>query len=638
MSTLSTSSWTMEEAKEYYGISRWGSGWFGVSDAGEVTVEHGEGQLKKSVSLLDIVQALNERELQMPVLLRIANHLDSGISQINEAFADAIEAAGYGASYRGVFPIKVNQQRHVIEEIARFGQRYNHGLEAGSKAELLIAMAVLQNLESLIICNGYKDEEFIDLGLHATRLGHKCIFVVETLSELDLIVNRSQALAIKPHIGVRMKLSTKVEGHWADDSGERSLFGMTATELVHVVDRLKEEDMLDCFELLHFHLGSQIPNIRNIRTGVQEGCRYFIELVKEGVPLQYIDLGGGLAVDYDGSLGGSSQSRNYSLQEYCTDIVEVLQSLLDAEGIAHPVIVTESGRATVAYTSVLLFNVLDVDGFNPSNVPDVLPESASENLASLWEVLQTLNVESVQESYNDAIYYLEQVEAEFSRGEVRLREKTMADNIYLAIMQKLKSLLPIMRRVPPELENLPQKLSDIYYCNFSVFQSLPDSWAIDQLFPVMPIHRLTEEPTQEAVFADLTCDCDGKLDTFSGPNGMMRTLSVHPLKANEEYYFGVFLVGAYQETLGDLHNLFGDTNVVSVRVNDDASFDVVHELHGDSISDVLSYVEYDPQKLYHEFRDKAEAAVREGKIKVAERQRMLSAFSESLRGYTYYER
>ncbi len=630
-----SSPWSIGEAKEYYGISRWGNEWFGVSGAGEVTIEQGNGN---AVSLLDIVKGLNERELQMPVLLRIANHLDNGISRINEAFAKAIAEAGYQAPYRGVFPIKVNQQRHVIEEIAEFGKRYHHGLEAGSKAELLVAMAVLQDLESLIICNGYKDEEFIDLGLHATCLGHTCVFVIETLSELDIIIDRSKALGVAPHIGVRMKLATKVEGHWAEDSGDRSLFGMTATELIKVVDRLKEEDMLSCFELLHFHLGSQIPNIRNIRTGVQEGCRYFIELVKEGVPLKYIDLGGGLAVDYDGSLGGSSQSRNYSLQEYCVDIVEVLQLSMDAEGIPHPVIVTESGRATVAYTSVLLFNILDVDTFIPDQLPEVLPKDSNEAVADLWNIHHELAIKSVQEQFNDTIFYMEKIEELFSYGEIRLREKTLADNIYLAIMQKIKGFLPHMRRVPPELENLPQKLSDIYYGNFSVFQSLPDSWAIEQTFPVMPIHRLEEEPTQQAVFADLTCDCDGKLDSFSGPDGMMRTLAVHPLKPKEEYYFGVFLVGAYQETLGDLHNLFGDTNVVSVRLNENGSFDFVNELHGDSISDVLSYVEYDPQKLFREFRDKAEAAVRDKKIKVAERQRMLTAFSESLRGYTYYER
>ncbi len=630
--------WTASDSADLYGIREWGASYFNVTDDGKVSVEVTFGENIVSVPVMSIVQGMKDRGLEMPAVLRIENLLDHRISQLNEAFAKAIKTAGYKNYYRGVFPIKVNQQFHVIEEIASFGSRYHHGLEAGSKAELTIALSQLEDPESLIICNGYKDAEFVELGLYAVQMGVRCFFVAETPAEIPIIIERSRALNIRPLIGARMKLSTKVDGHWAADSGEQSIFGLTSAQLIDVIDQLRAADMLDCLQLLHAHLGSQIPNIRNIRLGVLEACRYYVSLVEEGAPMGYLDLGGGLAVDYDGTRSNSTHSMNYQLDEYCADIIEAVIETLDSQDIPHPVLVTESGRATIAYSSLLLFNVLDVRTLEPTNLPSVVPEDANELIVNLAAVVENLTPDNLQEGFNDALYYRDEVNDLFRHGQLSLRHRALADNYCRAVLYKITKLLPLARRVSPELEALPELLSDIYYGNFSVFQSLPDIWAIGQLFPIMPIERLNEEPTRQAILADLTCDCDGKIDRFANPNGELTTLPLHPIGEDEEYHLAVFLVGAYQETLGDLHNLFGDTNVVSVKINEDGSFDFVKEFHGDCIADVLSYVEYNPQQMLEKFRGTAERAVRDGKISVAMRKKMLEAFSESLRGYTYFER
>ncbi|GAB1255873.1 biosynthetic arginine decarboxylase [Aurantivibrio plasticivorans] len=630
--------WSAQASAELYGIRDWGAGYFDISEQGDAEVIAHFADKQVRVPIKDIVHGMAERGMEMPVVLRVENLLDHRIGQLNEAFAKAIESLDYQNHYRGVFPIKVNQQCHVIEEIASFGARYHHGLEAGSKAELIIALSHLKDTDSLIVCNGYKDAEFIELGLYAVQMGIRCFFVVESLSEISIIIERSRAMGVRPLIGARMRLSTKVDGHWANDSGEQSLFGLTPSQLIDAVDLLKEADMLDCLQLLHAHLGSQIPNIRNIRTGVLEACRYYVSLVEEGAAMGYLDLGGGLAVDYDGSASNSTHSMNYQLDEYCVDIVEAVKEVLDAQDIAHPVLVTESGRATVAYSSLLLFNVLDVRKPEPHNLPEKLPDDSHELIVNLVDVLDRVTKDNLQECFNDALYYRDEVYDLFRHGQMQLRERALADKFCRAVLYKIAQLLPQARRVSPELEALPNLLSDVYYGNFSVFQSLPDIWAIDQLLPIMPIERLAEKPTREAILADLTCDCDGKIDRFANPNGEQTTLSLHPLNENEEYHLAVFLVGAYQETLGDLHNLFGDTNVVSVRINEDATFDFEREFEGDCIADVLSYVEYNPQDMLENFRRSAEKAVRNGKISPATRKRMLQAFSESLRGYTYFER
>lgn len=630
--------WTPSHSAELYGINDWGAGYFGVSEKGEVnvTVDVGNSQLK--ISMLDLVKDIKERGMDMPVLVRFENLLAQQIARINNAFSNAIKQSGYRGKYRGVFPIKVNQQCHVIEEIAQVGAKYGHGLEAGSKPELIIALANLESPEACIVCNGYKDEEFIDLGLQACKMGYRVFFVIETLTELPIVLERSRALGIKPLIGIRVKLASVVGGHWNATSGDRSIFGLTIAQLITLVDTLKEEGMLDCLQLLHYHLGSQIPNIRDIRTGVLEACQVYMDLVREGAAMGYLDLGGGLAVDYDGSKTNYVHSRNYNLDEYCADIVDVIMSTLDPESITHPTIITESGRATVAYSSVLLFNVLDVANFEPGPLPDEIDQSEHPMIHNIGELIRTANVRNLQECYNDALYYRDEIRELFKRGQVKLRSRSLSENLFLKVMQTLLRLAEDAPKEFSEMAKLKEQLSDIYYCNFSLFQSLPDIWAIDQIFPIMPIHRLDERPDRQAIIADITCDCDGKIDRFTDIHNTRRTLPLHSLREKEEYYIGTFLVGAYQETLGDLHNLFGDTNVVSVRINSDGQREFVHEIEGDSIADVLSYVEYNPQVMQDRFRRIAEQAVREGKISASERLDIMKAFSASMRGYTYYEK
>jgi arginine decarboxylase len=628
--------WTAAEAAELYGIRTWGAGYFDLGDDGTVHVTVPFDGKRVGVSLMSIIAAMQQRGVQMPALLRVENLLDAQIAVLNESFRAAMGSLGYRGSYRGVFPIKVNQQCQVIGEIARFGARYGHGLECGSKAELLIALASLDPDSGYIVCNGYKDAEFISLGLQALKLGYQVFFVIETPTELPIILQESRRLDIRPLLGVRVKLASRVGGYWNESSGDRSIFGLTTGQLVDVIDGLREGGMLDCLRLLHYHLGSQVPNIRDIRASVLEACRYYADLVKEGAAMGYLDLGGGLAVDYDGSQTNYEYSKNYSLDEYCSDMVETIMTTLDPEGIEHPVIITESGRATVAYSSILLFNILDVTRFEPGEVPEA-GGGEPEIIGNLRETLRTVNPKNLQESYNDAVFYREETRELFKRGQIRLRELSLAENIFLEVVRAVVRELQGAKRIPKGLEELEDMLSDVYYGNFSVFQSLPDVWAIEQVFPVMPVHRLNEAPTRQAIIADITCDSDGKIDHFIGTRGINKTLPVHALNNGDPYYMGVFLVGAYQETLGDLHNLMGDTNVVSIRINEDGTFDLVHELDGDSIADVLSYVEYQPQQLFEQFRNTAEQAVRKGRITPVQRQQILDEFSASLRGYTYFE-
>jgi len=629
--------WSAASSAELYGVRNWGAGYFDINDAGEVTVSvPADGQVV-TVSLMEIIAGMQQRGLQMPVLLRLDNLLEAQIALLNDTFAKAIKAAGYGAEYRGVFPIKVNQQCAVIEEMARVGERYGHGLEAGSKAELLIALAHLEPDKGYIICNGYKDEEFVDLALQSLRLGFKCLIVLETPTELPIILEAAKRLGVRPMLGVRVKLAAKVEGHWNESSGDRSIFGLTTAQIVELLDTLRSHEMLDCLQLLHYHLGSQIPNIRDIRGGVQEACRYYAALRQEGAALGYLDLGGGLGVDYDGSQTNSHHSKNYSLDEYCTDVIETIMSTLGPAGVPHPVIVTESGRATVAYSSVLLFNILDVTSFEPGDAQPVVPDSEHELVKNLREVLNGVSAKTAKECFNDASYYRGEIRDLFRRGQIPLRSLSLAENIYLHIVWSIVAVLQKVKRVPAGFDGLEESLADIYYGNFSVFQSLPDVWAIEQVFPIIPVHRHNEAPTRRAILADITCDSDGKIDRFIESSGLKHTLPVHAWVEGQPYYFGVFLVGAYQETLGDLHNLMGDTNVASVRVHGDGTFEFVREMSGDSISDVLSYVEYQPQQLLEQLRKTAEQAVRKERITLAQRQELLESFAASLRGYTYYE-
>ena len=428
----------------------------------------------------------------MPALLRIENIIDHSISRLNDSFGKIIERLGYQGSYRGVFPIKVNQQAQIVEEIAHFGKRYGYGFEVGSKPEMIAALSTLDNgSDQMLICNGYKDQEFVDLALQAVKLGTRCFVVIEALSELPIIIERSKVLGIEPLIGVRAKMTSKVSGHWNSTSGDRSVFGLSASQIIQVVDVLRDSDMLHCLQLLHCHLGSQIPNIRDIRGGVSEACRYYADLCNEGAAMNFIDLGGGLAVDYTGAHSQESQSRNYSLDEYCEDVVETIMSTLDGCGISHPTIVTESGRATVAYSSILLFNILDVTRFEPVEIKKSGDERHEllDNMRSIFDYLKPARV---QECFNDAHYYRDEVRELFKRGQIGLRTRAEAENLFLKVLREIKLLLPKMDQIPKELEGFDESLADIYYGNFSLFQSLPDSWAIDQMFPVMPVHRLNE--------------------------------------------------------------------------------------------------------------------------------------------------
>ena len=639
--SVSLQRWSVEDSAELYGIRSWSAGYFDIAPSGDVVVRPFGGTSSVTVSIPDIIDGLRDRGLDMPVLLRIENILDSQLSLLHNSFRKAIKNLGYQGEYRGVFPIKVNQQQQVIEAIAGSGSRFHHGLEVGSKAELIAGISMLRDKEACLVCNGYKDEEFIDIALNALRLGYKCFFVIEMPGELELILERSRLMNIRPLIGVRAKLSSKGGGHWTDSGGERSTFGLTAAQIVDVIDTLRELDMLDCFKLLHYHLGSQVPNIRDIRSAAMEASRIYCGLKAEGAEMGYLDLGGGLAVDYDGSRTNYVSSRNYHLDEYCSDVIEAVMTILDENEIAHPHIITESGRATVAYYSVLLFNILDVSQMeydDLEDIPAIDEENTPEPIINLRDTLKGLTVRNLQESYNDALYYRDEVRQQFLHGQLTLRERTVGERIFWVTIQRIAREKEKLPHPPKDLAPIDSVLADIYYGNFSVFQSLPDAWAIDQVFPVLPLHRLHEKPTRKAIISDITCDSDGRIDRFIATAGFKDTLELHPVKDGEEYYLGVFLVGAYQETLGDLHNLLGDTNVASVRVSEDGSFEFVRELRGDSVADVLSYVEYDPRRILEDIRQEAEQAVRAKRITPAERFRIMQAFEDGLRGYTYFER
>lgn len=631
------SRWTLQKSEELYGIKNWGKRYFKINDKGEVVVNPYD-QKDLGVSLMDIVSGVSERGLNMPVLLRFENLLDAQITYLNESFRTAMKDLGYKGSYQGVYPIKVNQQQQVVQEVAKFGQKYHHGLEVGSKPELIAALSEMTDKEACIICNGYKDEEFIDLGLFAIKMGFKLFFVIEVPGELDIIIKRAKEQEITPNIGVRIKLSAKAGGHWTDSGGDRSIFGLNMSQIIEIVDHLKEEDMLHTLKLMHYHLGSQIPNIRDIRTGVREAARVYAELMKEGAPMGYLDLGGGLAVDYDGSNTNYTSSSNYTVEEYCSDIVEAVMTVMDQSEMPHPIIVTESGRALVAYYSILVFNVLDVAKFEEHEIPESLPEDIAEPIRNLHEVNQGLSIKNLQECYNDALYYRDHVRDMFNHGRVSLRDRSISEKIFWNTLFQIVEKKDKLKFVPSELEELEAAIADIYYCNFSVFQSIPDSWAIDQLFPIMPLHRLQELPSRNTIIADITCDCDGEIDKFIDLHDEKNTLALHPLKKDEDYYIGVFLVGAYQETLGDLHNLFGDTNVASIRINKDNTYDIVGEIEGDTVEDVLSYVEFDTKEMRVSFRKTAEQAVKSGLITPAERKEIIDTYEIGLRGYTYYER
>ncbi|MBK1790902.1 biosynthetic arginine decarboxylase [Persicirhabdus sediminis] len=629
--------WSSQSSSELYGVEKWANEFFSISDEGDMQVHLQDGDSEQAVSLPEIVQGARDRGLEMPLLLRFPDLLTARIKKINEAFHEAIHDCDYRGHYRGVYPIKVNQQQQVIEEVTEFGRHYHYGLEAGSKPELLTALAYMHDPKAYIICNGYKDKEFIDLALRGQMLGLQIVLVIEMPGELDLILQRAALMNLRPLLGVRVKLCTCNDSHWSHSSGENSVFGLTPNQVLDVVDKLRSSEMLDCLQLMHYHQGSQVPDIRAIREAAVEATRIYCELSKEGAAMGLLDIGGGLGIDYDGTRSKSSSSRNYGIREYAADIVDVIKTVCDEANEPHPNIISESGRAIAAYYSVLIFNILDINQSN-SHLREIetIEPNSHNYLSKLESVIHDLNDDNAQECYNDAVYYRSELLSLFHHGNVSLRERAQSDRLFHRILAQLREKIDQLDDLPDDLIELTQKKRDVYYGNFSLFQSLPDTWAIDQLFPVMPIHRLDEQPTNEAIIADITCDCDGRIDKFLINGEQQNALPVHYPKDGQDYMLGVFLVGAYQETLGDLHNLMGDTNVVSIG-SQNGRIKYQRELSGDSVADVLSYVEYDPKHVFERFLRLAERSVEDGKISAQERKKIIDEYRESIAGYTYFE-
>ncbi len=619
-----------------YGIERWGKGLFEVLENGNIGLITQHGETTTTTDLTSILHSLEERGIASPILLRVANNLQSQIDKINKGFQTAIRDLNYKNSYRGVFPVKVNQQAHVIEKIVEYGAPHNFGLEVGSKPELIIALGQRLASESLLICNGIKDSEFISLALLSRKLGFNTVLVLESVSELELVLKESKRLGIRPALGIRIKLNNRITGNWALSSGDRSAFGLSAPDVLHVIERLKEEEFLDCLLLQHFHLGSQVPDILDVRRSTAEACRFFVELRKEGAPLKYIDLGGGLGIDYTGEHKSTENSINYTTTEYCNNIVEAVKNTMDDAGEEHPIIVTESGRATVAYSSMLLFNILDVTHYEDRDPIEINADDL-RSLRDMRDVETYLTPARLQECLNDVMFYRDEVRRNFGRGEIGLRDLVKAEKLYLHLLSRMRKVAQGDEWVSDDVKSALESSADIYHANFSLFQSLPDVWAIDQLHPIIPIQRLNEEPTRRAILSDITCDSDGKVDQFVLADGISNSLPVHELSEGEHYHLAVFFVGAYQETLGDLHNLFGDTNVATIEIQPDGDVNLIHEVEGDTIAEVLRYVEYDPLALSNSFKKMVEEAVSKKRLTAGERKTIMTAFKESLNGYTYFE-
>jgi arginine decarboxylase len=629
--------WTVEDAAETYGIHHWGAGYFSISRRGEVVVEMTDRTTgaPHSVSIPKLLEELDERGIRPPLLLRFPRILERRIEELYHGFAKAIGDLEYNGAYRGVFPIKVNQQQQVAEEVAAYGRRFHYGFEVGSKPELIAALAYLKDPEALLVCNGYKDEEFIDLALYGQLMGLRVVLVLEMPHELGIIEERSAALGVEPVIGVRVKLSAEGAGKWAKSGGEKSPFGLNLAQLVQTVARLRERGRLGWLQMLHCHQGSQIPDLTIIRRSIEETARIYAGLVKEGAPMGLLNLGGGLAVDYDGSRSTRSTSANYSIEEYCHSLVDAVKWVLDESEVPHPALVTESGRAMVAHYSMLALEILDVNRFENREALEVSQDS-SEALVALAEVAGGVNVDNLLESFGKANRYREELHENFLTGDIDLRERAACEQCYWRAMTDIAAHARELRHVPEELRDLSGLLADQYYGNFSIFQSLADSWAIDCAFPVMPLHRLAERPTRQGVIHDVTCDCDGMIKKYVSSSEVLEALPVHETRDDKSYFLGIFLVGAYQETLSDLHNLFGDTHAVSVDV-EKGRVRFSREVEGDSVADVLAYVEHEPKKLVEQFRELAETAIQEGRITAVQRRKALEAYREGMNGYTYFE-
>jgi arginine decarboxylase len=624
--------WTTVDASELYDVERWGKGYFAVGANGHLHV-HPTKDSRRSIDLKQLVDQLQLRGIALPTLIRFRDVLQHRLKDIQEAFQTAIHQHDYNGRYICVYPIKVNQQRQVVEEVLEFGKLHGFGLEAGSKPELL-AVAALASNDTPIICNGFKDAEFIEMAMLAQKIGRRIIPVVEKYTELALILEYAEKIGVRPTIGMRVKLAARGGGRWQSSGGYRSKFGLTVGEMLRGLEELKARGMADCLQLLHFHLGSQIPNIRVIKGALNEAARVYVELVKAGAGLKYMDVGGGLGVDYDGSQTNFESSVNYTLEEYANDVVYHLQTVCDEAKVPHPTIISESGRAVVAYHSLLVLNVVDVLELGDEFVTKAATPEMEQPIVDLIETFEGLTSRNTLESYHDAQQALDMAMNLFSGGYLPLEQRSLAENLYWAICMKVRKLTKNLDELPEDLQGLDESLSDTYFCNFSLFQSVPDSWAIKQLFPIMPIHRLGERPDRIGVLGDITCDSDGKVDQFIDRRSIRKALPLHRFSGSP-YYLGVFLIGAYQEILGDLHNLLGDTHTVHVSLdaNDNVVLDAV--IKGDTVREVLQYVGFNAESLIAKLRADVETAVRSGAIDYVESGRLLQVYEEGLNAYTY---
>jgi arginine decarboxylase len=627
--------WSVEKSAELYQIRGWGEPYFRVGATGCVEVCPDPTRVDRHIDLHALTQDLRDRGLALPLLIRFPDILHDRIRRINDCFSRAIAEYKYPGVFRGVYPVKVNQQRHVVEEVVEFGAKWNYGLEAGSKPELLIALANARESGGLILCNGYKDAKYIETALLAQRFDKEVIVVLERIEELDMVFHASEKLGITPALGMRAKLAAKGVGRWADSAGDRAKFGLTSSEMVEVIDRLSQRNLLGSLQLLHFHIGSQVSSIIPIKNAMSEAANIYVELVKMGAQMRYLDVGGGVAVDYDGSKTDFHASKNYNIQEYANDVVAAIQDACNRHSIDVPTIVTEAGRAVAAHQSVLVFEVVGANEVRFGE-PDPPPQNAHPVLRGLYDTWKNTMPKNVQEAFHDAVQAKEEAQSLFKFGYLSLRERAQAERLYWSCCERILHYVRRMKYVPEELQNLERVLAAIYYCNFSVFQSAPDSWAIDQLFPIMPIHRLSEQPTVRATLADLTCDSDGAIDHFIDREDVKHVLEVHPFRSGEPYYMGLFLNGAYQEILGDLHNLFGDTNAVHVRLAEgEEGYHVARVVKGDSVAEVLHYVQYSPEVMVERVRQQAERAFKNNQITLPQMRLLMRHYEESLGKYTY---
>lgn len=628
--------WKIEDSAELYNINGWGLNYFTINSKGHVTVTPRPGHA--AVDLKEVMDELQVRDITAPVLLRFPDILDTRIEKISKCFIQASKQYDYKANNYMIYPIKVNQIREVVEEIVSYGKKFNIGLEAGSKPELHAVLATNIAENALVICNGYKDESYIELALLAQKMGRRIYLVVEKLNELRLIADISKRLKIRPNIGIRIKLSSSGSGKWEESGGDQSKFGLDSSELLEALDILNRRELTDCLKLIHFHIGSQITKIRRIKNALREATQFYVQLSKMGFGIEFIDIGGGLGVDYDGTRSSSSESSmNYSIQEYANDAISALVDVCTKNNLPHPNIITESGRSLSAHHSILIFETLETTHLPEWKDSEELDSDSHELARELYEIWDRLDQPGIFESWHDALQIREEALDLFSLGMLDLKTRAQIEKLFWSIAREVGDISSSMKHAPEDLRKIARMLPDKYFCNFSLFQSLPDSWAIDQVFPIIPISRLDEKPTRTCTIQDMTCDSDGKISNFITSAGLSPSLPVHPLRQGEAYYIGVFLVGAYQEILGDMHNLFGDTNAVHINVYKD-HYEIDQVMDGETVAEVLDYVQYNPKKLARNVETWVTASMKAGKISPEEGRDFLSTYRSGLYGYTYLEK